>query len=463
MVSIRKETDIVIIGLGVGGLYASKAAASTNRKARITIIEKRDFDMFSPCGLPFVMKGMVPDYDDLLHSIPKTKQINKLLDHELISIDSEGKEITVRNNIDSEEFQLPYDSLILALGADPIILPIPGARELLGRGVHVVTNPTNTRALHEAALASETGSAVVVGGGAIGLEIAVGLRHLGLDVHVTKRTPPPLPRDLDPAMGSHIIEKLEEMGMKLYFGKGIDRINGTEKVESVEIAGETIPCDIAVMAVGMRARTGLAQKCGIEVTSKGIVTDEKMETSIPGIYAIGDCAESFSRINGAKMNMQLATSAYRMGYIAGINAAGGEAKYRGVLNTFVSMIGSLEVAAVGFNLEAAKNAGFANARGIVTKGLVKPHWMPGATKIVLRIVVDGDTGRILGAQAIGEQGAAWRINVLGLAISKGLTVFDIDDAEFAYCPPVSDVYDPLSQLVEIAIKRLKLPRPVELS
>ena len=458
MVSIKRETDIIIIGLGVGGLYASKAAASTNRNARITIIEKRDFDMFSPCGLPFVMKGMVPDYDDLEHTVPKTKQINKLLDHELISIDSDDKKIAVRNNANGDEFQLPYDSLILALGADPVILPIPGAKEFLGRGVHVVTNPTNTRALHQAALASGKKSAVVVGGGAIGLEIAVGLRTLGLDVHVTKRTPPPFPRDLDPSMGSHIIEKLEELGMKLYFGKGIDRINGTDRVESVEIAGETIPCDIAVMAVGMRARTELARQCGIEVTSKGIVTNERMETNIPGIYAIGDCAESFSRIDGSRKNMQLATSAYRMGSIAGINAVGGEARYKGVLSTFVSMIGNQEVSAVGFNVEAAKNAGFANARGIVTKGLVKPHWMPGATKLVLRIVVNGDDGRILGAQAIGEQGAAWRINVLGLAISAGLTVFDIEDAEFAYCPPVSDVYDPLSRIAEIAIKRLRLPR-----
>jgi NADH oxidase (H2O2-forming) len=279
---------------------------------------------------------------------------------------------------------------------------------------------------------------------------------MSLEVHVTKRTPPPLPRDLDPKMGSFIIEKLDERGIKNYFGKGIDRINGNDWIESVEIDGKIIPCDIVVMAVGMRPRVRHAEDCGIRVTPNGIVTDERMETSIPGIYAIGDCVESFSRIDGSRASMRLATSAYRMGTIAGTNAAGGTARYRGVGNTFVSMVGNLEISATGYNLEAAEKAGFGNAKGIMTKGLIKPHWMPGATRLVLRIVVDGDDGRILGAQAIGEGGAAWRVNVLALAISAGLTVHDIADAEFSYCPPVSDVYDPLSQIAEIAIKRLKL-------
>jgi len=450
--------NIVVVGLGVGGLYASKAASTTNRKATITIIEKRDFDMFSPCGLPFAIEGVVSDFESLKHVVPTSRNVIKMLAHEVVSIDPTDKRIRIRDLMKGEESFLGYDSLVLATGADPINLPIPGAKEFIGKGFHFVTDPTNSLELRDAALTSEMKCACVVGGGAIGLEIAVALKALGLDVHVTKRTPPPFPRNLDPDMGKPIVEYLHELGIHIHFGKGINSINGVNKVESVDIAGETIPCDVVVMAVGMRARTELAGKCGVEICGRGIVTNDRMETNIPGIYAIGDCVESFCRIDDNRASMQLATSAYRMGMIAGINAAGGNARYRGVLNTFVSKVGDLEIAATGYNLEAAKDAGFENAKGIVTKGLIKPHWMPGASRIVLKLILDGNNGKILGGQAVGKEGAAWRINVISLAISAGLDVFDLADAEFAYSPPVSDVYDVLSQIAEISIKRLKLTR-----
>ena len=452
----RDINNIVIVGLGVGGLYASKSASTKNRKANITIIEKRDFDMFSPCGLPFAIEGIVPDFEDLKHDVPESRNVTKMLSHEVLSVDPETRQLTVRDLVSSEDKIIPYDSLILATGAEPVNLPIPGANDFMGRGFHYVTNPTDSEELRDAALASKLKSACVVGGGGIGLEVAVALKTLGLDVHVTKRTPPPFPRNLDPDMGGPIVEHLQEMGIHIHFGKGIDSINGKDWIESVTIAGEKIPCDIVVMAVGWRSRTAIAETCGVEVCSQGIVTNERLETTVPGIYAIGDCVESFCRIDETRANMLLATSAYRMGMIAGINAAGGKAHYKGVLNTFVSKVGELEVAATGYNLEAARDAGFGNAKGVVVKGVIKPHWMPGATRIVLKLILDGNNGRILGGQAVGQEGAAWRVNIISLAISAGLDVFDLADAEFAYSPPVSEVYDVLSQIAEISIKRLKL-------
>lgn len=455
-----RQMDIVIVGLGVGGLYASKYASATNRKARVTIIERRDFDMFSPCGLPFAIEGIVPDFEHLKHEVPESRNVKKLLAHEVLSVDTAGRTLRVRDLETGDEKVIPYDALILATGAEPVNLRIPGANDFMGRGFHYVTNPQDSRALRDAALASKKKSACVVGGGAIGLEVAVALRALGLDVHVTKRTPPPFPRNLDPDMGAPIVDHLLELGIHVHFGKGIDSINGKEWIESVTIAGEEIPCDIVVMAVGMRSRTKLAESCGIEVCSQGIITDDRMLTTVPGVYAIGDCVESFCRIDNTRANMLLATSAYRMGMIAGINAAGGEARYRGVLNTFVSLVGDLEVAATGYNMESALEAGFKDPKGVVVKGLIKPHWMPGASKIALKLILDKDTGRILGGQAVGKEGAAWRVNIISLAITAGLDVYDLANAEFAYSPPVSDVYDVLSQVAEIGIKRLKLPRKV---
>jgi NADPH-dependent 2,4-dienoyl-CoA reductase/sulfur reductase-like enzyme len=194
--STTQSRKIFIIGLGTGGLYASRAASREDRKADITIIERRDYDMFSPCGLPFAIEGVVESFEDLKHSVPATRQLKKLLKHEALSIDPDAKLVEVKNLESGEVSWMGYDSLIIATGSKPIILPIPGAEEFLGRGVHVVTNPENAEALRDAALESKR--AVVVGGGAIGLEIALALKELGLEVWVTKRSPPPFPRNLDP-------------------------------------------------------------------------------------------------------------------------------------------------------------------------------------------------------------------------------------------------------------------------
>jgi NADH oxidase (H2O2-forming) len=295
-----------------------------------------------------------------------------------------------------------------------------------------------------------------VGGGSIGLEVAVGLKKLGLDVVVTKKTPPPFPRNLEPSMGSIIVEHLEKLGIRVLFGMGIDRINGTHKVESVEIAEENIDCDIVVMAVGMKANVRLAELAGAKTEKGAVVVNNRMETSVKDIYAVGDLVQTYSRIDGTPTIMQLATSAYRQGVAAGINAAGGNSPYPGALNTFATVVGGLEIASTGYTLETAKSLGY-EAKAFFTKREIKPHYMPDAEEISLGVIVELGSGKILGAQAVVKEGAAWRINLFALAIHGGMTLYDIMDAELAYNPPVSQMYDPVSQVAEIALKRLKLP------
>ncbi len=453
----NQPLEIVIVGLGVGGLYASKSALSFNRKCHVTIVEKRDFDQFSPCGLPYVIEGLVKDFEELKYTVPEVRnKLTKFLHHEVVSVDNDKKVVKALNRKISEEKEIRYDSLILATGASPVNLPIPGANELLGKGVHFMSDIENSRALLEAAKSSEKKRAVVVGGGATGLEVAVGLRTLGLGVAVTKRTPPPFPRNLDPEMGKIIVEHLEKLGIKGLFGKGIDRINGSEKVESVDIAGETIDCDIVVMAVGMRGNTELAEMLGAKTERGSVVVDNRMETSVKGVYAAGDLVQTYSRIDGTPTVMLLATSAYRQGMVAGTNAAGGNTAYPGALNTFLTVIGGLEVASTGYSLEMAKRLGY-DAQAISTKGETKPHYMPDGREVELRVVVDAKDGRILGAQAVGEEGAGWRINIFALAIHGGMTLYDLMDTELSYSPPVSQMYDPISLLAEVGLKRLRLP------
>jgi NADH oxidase (H2O2-forming) len=449
--------EIVIVGLGAGGLYASKSALSYNRKCHVTIIEKRDFDQFSPCGLPFVIEGVINDFDDLKYDVPEVRnKLTKLLNHEVVSFDREAKTVRAVNLSTSETRKIRYDSLILATGASPINLPIPGAKELEGKGVHFVSDIENSKALLGAAKSSRKRRAVVVGGGATGLEVAVGLKKLGLDVAVTKRTEPPLPRNLDPEMGEVIIEHLKGLGIRVLFGRGIDRINGVKGVESVEISGETIDCDIVVMAVGMRANTRLAKTVGAKTIEGMVLVNNRMETSLRDVYAIGDLVQTYSRIDGTPVTMQLATSAYRQGMTAGINAAGGNSPYPGALNTLLTVVGGLEIASTGYTLETAKRLGY-DARAISTKREIRPHYMPAAKEMNLRVIVDSSDGRILGAQAVGKEGAGWRINIFALAIHGGMTLYDIMDTELSYNPPVSQMYDPISQVAEVALKRLRLP------
>jgi len=452
---VIESRKIVIIGLGTGGLYSSRAASRFDRKAELTIVEKRSYDMFSPCGLPYAIEGVVESFEDLKHTVPSTRQLRKLLRHEAISIDTEGKRVQVKDLESGETSWLEYDSLIISTGSQPTILPIPGAKELLGRGVHVVTNPENAEALRDAALESKR--AVVVGEGAIGLEITFALMELGLDVWVTKRSPPPFPRNLDPDMGKIISEYLESKGLHILFGKGIERINGDDHVEAVEIAGETIPTDIVVMAVGVRPESRLAEEAGIATERGAIVTDERMMTNVKDVYALGDCSASFSGVDHKPVSIALATTAFMQAAVAGVNAAGGDAVYDGGMGTFVSFIGDLEISCTGYNTEIAERNGFKVIAGRANMQ-TKPKWMPGAKDISVKIVVDAETGRLLGGQAIGEEGAAWRINVISVAIKNKMTIEDLTKVELAYCPAVSELYDPLLIAADVALRRFNRKR-----
>ncbi len=447
-----KGKHIVIVGLGTGGLYSSRSAQRYNRNTRITIIEKRDYDMFSPCGLPYAIEGKVKDFEDLKHTVPVTRGLTKLLRHEALKIDRQAKRIEVKRLETGESIWIGYDSLILATGSRPKVLPIPGALEFLGKGVYTCSNPEEGKILKDATKGCK--SAVVIGGGAIGLELALALRHLGLEVTVTKRSPQILGDELDPDMSELVATFIENQGIRNLFGKQIERINGADHIESVVISGETIICDLVVMATGIEPTSKLAIESGI-ITEKGfIVADEHMRTSDPDIYALGDASLSFSNIDGKPINVALATTAYRHASIAGVNAAGGNATYDGAIGTFVTYFGGLEVSCTGYNTLTAGAHEFKTVSGRANMK-TKPHWMPDTEEISVKIIVDAETRRILGGQAIGTSGTDWRINMIALAIKKKMTIHEFSTIELAYCPAVSDLYDPLIVAIDATIRRLE--------
>lgn len=449
--------EIVIIGLGASGLYAIKSALSYNRNHHVTIIEKQDFDQFSPCGLPFVIEGVVKSFDELKHTVPDFKnKLTKYLSHKALSINSENKTVSAVDLASSEKKIFHYDSLILATGATPVNLPVPGASDFVEKGVHFVSNIKNSRDLLNAAKKSKKKRAVVVGGGAIGTEIALALRKIFLDVVIIEKMESLFLRSFDPDMSRLIVDEIERLGIRIMFEKEIESINGDNFVSSVTFSGEKIDCDIVVMAAGMHGNTELAETSGATVENNLVIVDNRMETSVKDIYATGDLVRTYSRIDRTPAVMQLATSAYRQGITAGINAAGGNTFYPGVLNTFLTKVGKLETAGTGYTLATAKSLGY-NAKAVSTKREIRPHFIPGSKELKLRVVIDVDNARILGAQAVGEEGAGSRINIFALAIHGGMTLYDLQDTEMCYHPAISQMYDPVSQLAEVGLKRLKLP------
>jgi NADH oxidase (H2O2-forming) len=289
------------------------------------------------------------------------------------------------------------------------------------------------------------------------MEIALALKHLDVDVHITKRSAPALPRNIDPDMGQLLVDHIKEKGLHVYFGKGIDSINGGERVESVTIADEIIPVDFVVMAAGVDSNTDLAERMGVECERGSIKTNNRMETSIPDVYAVGDNCWSFNMIDKKPARIALATTAYRQAMVAGVNAAGGDAVYSGTLGTFVSYVGDLEVSATGYNTVGAEAAGYEVVNGRANT-VNKPSWMPDAKEISIKILADAASGKLLGGHSIGSEGTDWRINMIALGIKKEMTLDEFATIELAYCPPVSELYDPLLMATDVALRKLDAKR-----
>ena len=448
-----KSTKIVIIGLGVGGFIAAKTAKKVNPDAQITIIDEKEYDMFSPCGLPFVIEGVIGEFAELIHTLPTEKMdMVKLLKHRASSIDSENKVVIAVDIETNEEKSIPYDSVIIATGAGPFVPPIPSAHEYMDKGVFVVSNPENSKAIVE--YSKNVSHAVVVGAGAIGLETAAAIAAHDIDVTIVEMLPNSFPRAIDADIAKILEKSLKKSGIKLMMGASLEKVSGNDNVTSITVSGEDIPADMVIMAAGVRPNLELAKDAGCSLGNWAIRTNAKMETSIPGIYAIGDCVETVSPINHMPWMSQLATTAYRQGITAGTNAAGGYDSFNGSLTTFVSVVGDIEVAATGFNQFFAKIAGYDVVVGKAS-GLTKPDWYPGAKDITVKILVDARTGRVIGGQAIGEEGAASRVNLISVAIKAGMDIHDLYGVELAYCPAVSETYDVLSKACEFAIRKLK--------
>lgn len=437
--------DLVVIGGGGAGLSAALTAKKTNGGANVTLITDEKLS-YSPCSLPFVIGGEIESLDKITNDIVKICEesgIKCVLDT-VDSVDVAGKLVRTAGGV---EFK--YTSLIIAVGGVPCVPPISGAG-LEG----VCTLKTIEDARKIMLLLEKAENAVVVGGGAIGLEMAVAFIKRGLKVSLIERSEHVLARSLDPDFSKIVEDELSRIGVELVFCKDVLEICGEGSVQGVRLDDRTIPADIILLGVGLRANIRLAEKIGLETICGGIKTDGMMQTSINDIYAVGDCVGSKSMVTGKFMLSQLGTTAMRHGMIAGINAVGGYATSEGVLNSMILKISDLEIGRTGLTVRDAMENGIDVVVG-KAKGTTKAPYFPGTKTIELKLVFDALNGKVIGAQAAGEKGVAGKIDLIAFAIAHNTEIMDLMKLKYCYTPAVTPSRNLIVLAAENALRNLR--------
>jgi len=444
---------VIIIGGGAGGLSTASNIRKYDAKAKITVITRDKHVAYSPCAIPYVLSGDVKNFNDIIMHQPEEyldRNITVLTEAEVLEVEKEQNKIKyiLMNDKKRHERELEYDRLVIATSGAPFIPPVKGANL---KGVFTIHTIDDGFKIKKWANKSQT--AVVVGAGLIGLETAYGLKKMGLEVVVGELVSQIVPRLLDPDMARLVQNYLEKEGIRVILGNSIEQVMGTHKVEGVQIGNEIIKADLVIMATGIRPETHLAEYIGCELGKWAIKVNEKMETSIPGIYAVGDCVEVTDAITGHPTQSPLGSTAVRQAKIAAKNIAGQFAQAKPVLNATVAKIGELEFGAVGLTKTVAIYNGIFVISG-KKRALTKARYYPGAKRIDVKMVCNLQ-GRIIGCQIVAEERVAERVDTMALAIAKKVTCNELVNMEFSYAPPVSMVIDPIILAAENACEKLK--------
>jgi NADH oxidase (H2O2-forming) len=446
---------IVIIGANAAGVHAANAARKTDPQAEITLIEKEPYPAYSRCGIPYVMAGEIPSFDDLVAFPPSHYKIMKFdlrLETTARSINHDDKIVLIEDKEGNVE-ELKYDSLILATGADPFIIPIEGHNL---PGVFAMRTVDDGRAIQEAMKTAE--SAVVIGAGFIGLETAHAFVENKIKTTIIELLPYILPALFDEDMADYTQKKIEEHGVNVVVGRRVDAILGKDKVEGVSAGGEEIKADVIVMAAGITPRTDLIRKLGVELgVTRAIRVNPRMETNVSGIFAAGDCVESRSSITGLPCLYQLGTNAVRQGTTAGVNAAEGYVTNPRVICSAVSKIFDFELGAVGLSQYQATKVGFQTLSASIT-GRTRAPYFPGGKEIKVKIIAEPVAGRVMGAQLVGGENVAQRVNMLSVAIQKEMTALELSLADTSYAPPVAETVEAVATAAEIVAKKIRRRR-----
>ena len=449
---------IAIIGCGAAGATAAMQARKFNRQVEISLFNTEPYSQYSRCGLPYTISGKVKTFDDLI-LMPSDNwsglNIQARLGVTVTDIDHTTRTITYRSS--EGDIKQTYDKLIFATGAVNADPPIKGLDK---KRIYGLRTLDDAKAL--AGEADKAKTAVIIGGGLVGMEAAEAFHERGLDVTVVEFLPHILLAMVDSDMAEIIEEHCKEHGLKILNNTAAQEITGEESVKGVIVKDREsntiteIPADFVVVATGVRPVTDLAANIGVQIgQSRGIKTDDRMMTNIPDVYAVGDCAENREYITGNPMAGGLGTVAVRQARVAGINAAGGDVRFPGIVGAKVTKLFGLEIASTGLTDDLSKKYEVDVVKGSM-RGSTKPPYYIGGKELKLKTYFNKENGKLVGGQLVGLEDAAMRLNVITLGIQQSVDAKEFFDLENCYAPAICDTWDPLVQSADAARKRLKL-------
>ena len=435
---------IVIVGGVAGGMSAATRMRRLNADAEIIVLEKSGYVSYANCGLPYFVGGVIEEEDALLLQTPASLHARFKLDvriaTEVTNIDPEAKTVVVKDWQKGEEYVLSYDRLILSPGASPVVPPIPGIeRALTLRTVEDVEKIADR-------VDAKPKSAVVIGGGFIGVEIAENLVHKGISTTVVEAAPQVL-APLDPEMATLVAKEMRKHGVTLHLGVSAKDVTQTAVLLS---DGTSLDAELVILAIGVRPDTGLAKSAGLTIGARGgIEVDDFNRTSNHDIYAVGDAAEKTDAIDGSATLVPLANLANRHGRVVADHIAGRVTRPNKTIGTAIVKVFDLMIATTGWNEKRLKAAG-REVMVIHTHPNNHAGYYPDAKQIALKLIFDPMSGEILGGQGVGVDGVDKRIDVIATAIRGGITAPELADLELAYAPPFGSAKDPVNMLGYIA-------------
>lgn len=433
---------VVIVGGVAGGMSAATRLRRLMEDAEIIVFDKGPYVSFANCGLPFHVSGEIAERSSLLVQTPERLKARFELDvrpeTEVIAIDSEAKTVTVKHR--DEIYQESYDKLILSPGAKPFVPKMPGLEE--AENVYTLRNIPDLDQIMEKITHQKTGKATVIGAGFIGLEMAESLVLKGFDVTLIEKAPHVLP-PLDEEMASYIQAELIKNGVRVMTNQSAQAFADKGRTIILEDGSELIS-DLTIMSVGVLPESNLAESAGIELGIRGgILVDDSYRTNVPDIYAVGDAVIVKQKITGEDALISLASPANRQGRQVADVIAGLPRTNKGSIGTAIVRVFNLSAAATGLSERIAKQY-FSDVAVVHISGKDHASYFPGATDLMLKLIFGKESGRIYGAQGVGQKGIDKRIDILATAIKAGLTVFDLPELELTYAPPFGSAKDPVN-------------------
>ena len=436
---------VVIVGGVAGGATAAARIRRLDERAEIVVFERSGFISYANCGLPYYIGGVIEDPEDLTLQTPesfwKRFRIHMKVHHEVTAIHPDRKTVSVKNLESGEKFEESYDKLLLSPGAKPVWPDLPG---MDSEKLFTLRTVEDTFRIKDFAAQRKPKSAVMVGGGFIGLEVAENLRGLGLDVTIVQR-PKQLMNPFDADMASFIHAEMRRHGVKLALGysvEGFAERNGGVDVLLKDHA--PVHADMVVLAIGVTPESRLAKEAGLALGMKGsILVNDRMETSAADIYAVGDAVQVKHSVTGQDALIALAGPANKQGRIAADNICGGDSRYLGSQGSSVIKVFDMTAASTGINETNAKKAGL-DADTVILSPMSHAGYYPGGKVMTMKVVFEKETYRLMGAQIVGYDGVDKRIDVLATAIHAGLKATQLKDLDLAYAPPYSSAKDPVN-------------------